>query len=111
MSPLVVSLVVPNPTPKAGRAFTVRADVMNTGSTAFLNVAVRLVVAQPLLLLDPARQILSRIGPGRTQTARWQLCSNVVGNDVVVARATVGAYAADSPSVVVQVVAARQPSC
>lgn len=108
---LSVVLEVPTDPVKAGRDFRIRAHVTNAGSVAVENVRVSLVSPPGLRLSDPRTQTLPRIGPGAERTVRWGACSRIVGNYIVIARATEGLFTVESAGQVVQIVSANNPSC
>ena len=103
VNPLSVALVVPADPVRRGRWFRVTAEVTNNGSRRLDDVRVTLIRPQGLRLDGPARQTIARIPPGETRRANWQACSNTPGNYVLLARAEIGTFSADSPAAVVEI--------
>jgi hypothetical protein len=64
-----------------------------------------------LVLRNPGTQALARVGPGVDRRVRWDACTTSEGNYVVMARATVGPFTAESSGELVQITSARRPSC
>ncbi len=104
-------MLVPSDPERTGRNFRIRADVTNWGSTVLRNVAVTLVSPPQLVLRDPRTQVLPRVGAGVDRRTRWDVCTTTAGGYVVMARATVGPFTAESPGQLVQVTSARRPTC
>jgi len=111
VSPLSVTVVVPAEPPKVGRDFWIRAEVANAGSSAVQNVAVTLLAPQALLLRDAATQVLPQVRAAEIRSVRWDACATTTGGYVVMARATAGPFTAESPGQLLQLTAAKRPSC
>lgn len=102
-NPLSVALVVPPDPVRRGRWFRVVAEVTNNGTRRFDDVRVTLVRPQGLRLDPGARQTILRIPASETRRAVWQACSNTPGNYVLLARAEVGVFTAESAAAVVEI--------
>jgi uncharacterized membrane protein len=103
VNPLYITVLVPSTPVRTGRDFRIRAEVDNAGSTALQDVAVTLVRPTGLVLRDPARQVLPRVGPGRDRRVRWDVCARNAGSYVVMARAASGAFTSESSAEIIQV--------
>lgn len=103
-SPLSVAVIRPADPLRKGRWFRIVAQVSNTGQTRLDGVAVTLVRDPALLLQSPVTQTIPRIPAQASRRVHWETCSNAPGGYVVLARAQVGPFSAESPGVVVQIV-------
>ena len=104
VNPLSVTLSVPLDPQKRGRWFRVAAEVTNGGAKRLDDVRVMLVRPNGLKLDGPAKQTIPRIPSADSRRVSWQACSNTPGNYVMLARADMGAFGAESPAAVVEVV-------
>jgi hypothetical protein len=111
VSPLSVSVLVPTDPVRAGREFRIRAEVVNAGSVAVHEVEIRLVRDPAIVLYDPVRQVLDRVGPGRDRRVTWDACARRPGSYVVLVRATTAALQAESAGAVLEITDARRPTC
>jgi hypothetical protein len=103
VNPLSVDVQAPDSV-KTGREFALRAVVANAGSTALLDIDVRLLRDSGIALRDPARQSIDRIGPGRDRKVTWSGCARTAGAYIVLARASTGPFTVESPGVLIQAV-------
>jgi hypothetical protein len=110
-SPLSVEIIVPADPVRAGRRFRIRAEVVNSGSTALRNVDVSLVRPGAIVLYDPVHQVLNRVGPGRDKRVGWDACSTTPGSYVVLVRAASSPFTAESAGAVVRITDVRRPTC
>lgn len=110
-NPLSVEVIVPPDPVRAGREFRIRAELVNSGSTALRNVEMRLERDSAIVLYDPVRQVLDRVGPGRDRRVVWDACSRRPGSYVVLVRATADPFTAESPAEVVEITDVRRPTC
>ena len=111
VNPLVVTLAVPTGAVKAGQSFRIQALVANIGRTTLQNVAVTLVVPQPLVLRDKATQAFSSLGPAQVRAVAWSACTTTPGGYIVMARATAGPFTSESTGQLVQIAPANRPRC
>jgi hypothetical protein len=112
VNPLSVVVVVAPPSPiKAGQAFRIQALVANAGPATLQNVAVSVVAPSPLVLRDPATQVLPRLGPVTARTIGWGVCTTTPGGYIVMARATSGPFTSESTGQLVQIAPVKRPSC
>jgi uncharacterized membrane protein len=107
-NPLSVAVIVPQDPVRRGRWFRIAAEVTNGGSKRLNDVRVTLVRPQGLRLDPGARQTIPRIPPTESRRVRWEACSNTPGNYVLLARADAGAFDAESPAAVVEVVSSNR---
>lgn len=103
VNPLSVEVIRPADPLRQGRWFRVVAQVTNGGATRLDGVGVTLVRPPALLMQGPATQTIPRIPGQSSRRAHWEVCSNTPGGYVVLARAKVGPFTAESPGVVVQI--------
>jgi hypothetical protein len=103
VNPLSVTVNVPDAPRRRGAVFRISASVANTGTSRLENVSVTLVRSPALRLDRPATQVIPRIPPLASRRADWDVCSNVPGSYVVLARAEVAPFTAESLGAVVQI--------
>jgi hypothetical protein len=103
VNPLTVEVTRPDEPLRRGRWFRVVAQVANGGSTRLDGVAVTLVRPPALLIQGPTTQTLPRIPARASRRVHWEACSNTPGGYIVLARAQVGPFTAESPGVVAQI--------
>ena len=103
MNPLAVEVTRPDEPLRRGRWFRVVAQVTNGGPSRLDGVAITLVRPPALLLQGPATQTIPRIPARESQRAHWEVCSNTPGGYVVLARAAVGPFTAESLGALVQI--------
>lgn len=104
VNPLSVEIIRPDEPFKRGRWFRIVAQVTNDGATRRDGVVVTLVRPPALRIEGPATQTIDRIPARASRRAHWEACSNTPGGYVVLARAAVGPFTAESPGQVVQIV-------
>ena len=102
-NPVSVSVNVPDSPRKRGADFRIAAVVANAGRTRLENVSVTLVRSPALRLDRPSTQVIPRIPGEASRRAVWEVCSNVPGSYVVLARAEVGPFTAESAGALVQI--------
>jgi uncharacterized membrane protein len=106
-NPLSVEVTLPTDPIKRGRWFRITAQVSNAGSTPLDNVAVTLVHPAGLQLDRIETQTIARVPAQGSKSAKWEACSDAAASYVVLARAEVGAYVAESPAKVAQIILSR----
>lgn len=110
-SPLTVEVVVPAGPVRAGKDFRIRAVVGNAGPALLTGATVSLLAPAGLVLRDPVTQPVRPLDPFATRTVRWDVCAPAPGGYVVLARAVLGAYVAESTAGVVLVTPAKRAGC
>lgn len=103
VNPLTVEVTRPDEPLRRGRWFRVVAQVTNGGATRLDGVGVTLVRPPALLLQGPATQTIPRIPARASRRANWEACSNTPGGYVVLARAEVGPFTAESAGALIQI--------
>lgn len=103
VNPLTVEVTRPDEPLRRGRWFRVVAQVTNGGPSRLDSVAVTLVRPPALLLQGPATQTIPRVPARSSRRVNWETCSNTPGSYVVLARAEVGPFTAESPGSVIQI--------
>lgn len=109
VNPLSARVTVPPDPVRAGRTFRIGAEIVNSGATALREVEVRLARDSAIVLYDPARRVLERVGPGRDRRVVWEACARRSGSYVVLVRVTAGGFAAESPGAVVRIQPPNRP--
>jgi hypothetical protein len=111
-SPISVSLALSTSTARVGDKVQAQASVANLTKAALTSVVVELRVDLAGLRIKPPNSQALSVKAGRTATGKWSVCGMVPGSYVIVARATVGGIAVDSPGHVLTVTPAnRKSSC
>jgi len=97
-NPLSVSMTLSAPFTSVGGSVTASAIVLNRGSAPVANVVV-VLSADPNLTIagGVGTQTLGTIPGNSSASATWSLCALAASGYVVLARATSGAFQADSP--------------
>jgi hypothetical protein len=108
VNPLSVEVTRPDDPLRRGRWFRVVAQVTNGGATRLDGVAVTLARPPALLVQGPATQTIPRIPARASRRVYWEACSNTPGSYVVLARATVGPFSAESKGVLVQIISSNR---
>jgi hypothetical protein len=103
VNPLSVEVTRPDEPLRRGRWFRVVALVANGGATRLDAVGVTLVRPPALLLQGQATQTIPRIPARASRRVHWEVCSNTPGGYVVLARAHVGPFTAESLGALVQI--------
>jgi hypothetical protein len=103
-NPLSVQLTLPTDPVKRGKWFSITALVTNSGPVRLDKVTATLVHPTGLLLDRTDAQGILFVPALGSKTAKWEACSNAAGSYVVLARAAVSSYVAESLAGVVQIV-------
>lgn len=108
VSPVVVRLEAVPRKPKSKGPLEVRATVTNQSRDRVEQVDLALRVTPASLTIKPpeTRQVRS-LGAGRSADAAWSICAVASGTFELVATATVGGVAVDSPAITVTLPAGR----
>jgi hypothetical protein len=108
VNPLSVTVHVPDSPRKRGAQFRISAAVANAGASRLENVSVTLVRSPALRLDRPATQVIPRIPSLASRRTVWEACSNVPGSYIVLARAEVGPFTAESSGTLVQILSSNR---
>ncbi len=103
VNPLSVEVTRPDEPLRRGRWFRVVAQVTNGGATRLDGVGVTVVRPPALLVEGPTTQLIPRIPARASRRVHWEVCSNTPGGYVVLARASVGPFSAESLGALVQI--------